>query len=120
MGQMHNINPHQLTLFERAGDLADPEKFSPDDLPYYNSHEEMVSDKLAESKMFTLSDAKEGKPLYESIKQKGVMEPVSVEVRTDYKTKEPKNWLSGGHHRVFAQNDIDPHAWIPVKWSDED
>jgi len=107
----------QMRAYIPAGHLADPERVSHDDRAYYNTHEEMVGDKLALARGLHLSDAKrDNMPLYESIREFGVTEPVTVEMRTDYKTKEPGIWLADGHHRVFSAADIDPHMPVPIKW----
>ena len=128
MGQRHNINPHQLTMFERAGDLADPNKTIhgdfddyPEEGPIY-SFDDFRSLKLREAKSrgyMRPEDAGKDKTLYDSIKREGVRNPVELISSEDLyghlaPTKKPV--LMEGHHRVFAQADINPDALVPVKW----
>lgn len=133
MGAKHVINPNQLTLFERAGDLADPTKFYPGDAYGYGHDEEsdydattdpkevrdsVKSEKLAESH-------KEG--LYNDIAAHGVKEPVDLVHKEDLGyghmmhhdtgVHTSRGLLWNGHHRVYSQADIDPKAWVPVKWT---
>lgn len=124
MGAEHIINPKQLTMFERAGDLADPEKFK-------HMDSEGLREDISSLSSRKVDGAKEGQArgvrmpakrsqsLYDSIKEKGVQKPVQVRAAT-YKWPEgdvtDSVALVDGHHRVFAQNDINPNAFIPVKW----
>lgn len=133
MGQKHNINPNQLTMFERAGDLANPDKTSYYDFDEYPDPDEGDFQTFDEFKSHKLNQSKSSpedythRPLmrrpgqrshYESIQQEGVREPVeltsSAELYGD--TGTPNKVLMEGHHRVFAQADIDPDALVPVKW----
>ena len=132
MGQKHNINPNQLTLFERAGDLADPTKFYPGDAYGYENDEDgqydvhtdpkevresVKSEKLTESH-------KEG--LYNDIAAHGVKNPVDLVHKEDLGyghimhhdtgVHTSRGLLWNGHHRVYSQEDIDPKAWVPVNW----
>ena len=124
MGAKHVINPNQLTMFERAGDLADPEKFNHMDSEGLREDiSSLASRKVAESKAGQARGvrmpAKKVQSLYDSIKEKGVQKPVQVRKdtfkRPDGDVTE-STALIDGHHRVFAQADIDPEALIPVKW----
>jgi hypothetical protein len=138
MGAKHVINPDQLTLFERAGDLADPGKFYPNDayhtqLEYGYSHDEAQEhtwqQKMDENHMKGLHG---DDTLYNDIAKRGIQEPVEVNtirgpeyerVRDRLNLENgyvpSRGMLYNGHHRVYAQSDIDPKAWVPVKWSDE-
>lgn len=127
MGAKHVINPDQLTLFERAGDLADPTKFYPGDAGpamanYYSGYSYgEIRDILREDK---LDDAHHS-GLYKSIEESGVKEPVRVSrLPTNYKDhleeevgfRSSRGMLEDGHHRTYSQADIDPDAWVPVRW----
>lgn len=129
MGAKHVINPNQLTLFERAGDLADPDHFYPYDAlsdaeePVYDgyTHSE-IRNEVKNSKLH--ESMTEG--LYDSVMRNGVKEPVSVvhiddtgygsTLASNTGTKASRGVLADGHHRVYSQADIDPEALVPVKW----
>ena len=131
MGQKHNINPNQLTLFERAGDLADPEKFYPGDAYGYDDDTDPkeVRDSVKKNKLS--KSHKQG--LYNDIAANGVKEPVDIVhkedlgygdfmhddtgVHHDTGVYTSRGLLRDGHHRVYSQEDIDPKAWVPVKWT---
>ena len=124
MGQRHNINFNQLTMFERAGDLADPEKFNHMDSEGLREDiSSLASRKVEGSKAGQARGvrmpAKRSQSLYDSIKEKGVQKPVQVR-KVTFKWPEgdvtESTALVDGHHRVFAQNDINPNAFIPVRW----
>lgn len=121
MGAKHVINPNQLTLFERAGDLIDPDKFHHVDVSGLyrfgpvdkDLTERVFIRKLNESKEPDPWTPNDKEPLYDKIKRDGVKTPIPLKYR---KGSIPR--VDNGHHRIAAQNDIDPNAWIPVKWSD--
>jgi hypothetical protein len=138
MGAKHVINPDQLTLFERAEDLADPGKFYPNDayatqLEYgywpEEAQEHTWNQKMDENHMEGLHGED---TLYNDIAKRGVKEPVEVNTLRgkgysrvqDSLYREngyvpSRGMLYNGHHRVYAQADINPKAWVPVKWSDK-
>lgn len=134
MGAKHVINPNQLTLFERAGDLADPAHFYPGDALHYSARRGAITPAEGRSKVKEekLNESK-ATGLYYNIMRNGVHEPVHVTHKDDgdyglmVQTKASiptgvdtsRGFLSNGHHRVYAQADIDPKAFVPVKWSDE-
>ncbi len=118
MGAKHVINPNQLTMFERAGDLADSAVTMHGDWDiYYEDFDEFKGRKLRESLQVSRGGSigtHQPQSLHQSIKEQGVYEPVHVEQaqRSDHRLE-----LQNGHHRAFAQADIDPEAFIPVKWN---
>lgn len=134
MGARHVINPKQLTLFERAGDLADPEQFYPNDAVVdhvANYGDELVSpardrETVREDKL----DRAKSTGLYESIKEQGVQEPVQLIYKNDGGYSDDAKRLGGirpkrghlmnGHHRVYSQAEINPDAYVPVNWGPED
>ena len=121
MGAEHVINPHQLTMFERASDLADPESMFYVDWGGIGgsdkeSFEKFKTRKIDESKDGSEQNSSWGKAdreksLYESIEKEGVKTPVVISAGSL-----PDRVLADGHHRVFTQNEINPNAWIPVRW----
>lgn len=133
MGAKHVINPNQLTLFERAGDLADPTHFYPGDALRFSSPnyegDLTPAEGRSEVKEEKLNESRDN-GLYYNIMRNGVHEPVHVTHKDDgdyglmkYSgatgVDTSRGFLSNGHHRVYSQADIDPKAWVPVKWSDE-
>jgi len=132
MGQRHNINPDQLTMFERAGDLANPKEFYPGDAYGYENDEDgqyeshispaEVRDSVKREK---LTESHED-GLYEDIAAHGVRQPVDLVHKDDLGyghimhhdtgVHTSRGLLWNGHHRVYSQEDIDPKAWVPVNW----
>lgn len=119
MGAEHLINRDQLTLFERAGDLIDPDKFTHVDVQGLNPvgpvdkeiHKMVFTRKLNETKEPSPWTPNDKVPLYDKIKEQGVRTPVPLTYRKNAKPR-----VDNGHHRIAAQNDIDPNAYIPVVW----
>lgn len=111
----------QLTLFERARDLIDPDKFAHMDVQGLNPvgpvdkeiHELVFRRKLNESKEPSPWTPNDKVPLYDKIKEEGVRKPIPLKYRGRAKPR-----VDDGHHRIAAQADIDPDAHIPVIWSD--
>lgn len=115
---MSNLNEFQFSMFERAGDLADPSKFS--------STEEGISNPGFRAKK--LAEAKNGSPVtawvhqmpldkrsfYDDIAAQGVHTPVNVALKDQGKGLRKELW--DGNHRVIAANDIDPSMEVPVRW----
>ena len=131
MGQKHNINPNQLTMFERAGDLADPTKFYPGDAYGYDENWDYDSDLSPAEVRDTVKKEKltesHDHGLYNDIAAHGVKEPVDLVHKVDLGYGDmmhhdtgvhtSRGLLWNGHHRVYSQEDIDPKAWVPVKWT---
>ena len=114
----------QYTMFEPAGKLADPAQTVHGDVKI-GTTEQVRRDKIQRSKMPGVNEDMglrsgiyKGASLYDSIKERGVVNPVSMLDMSAY--PEPSwrtdRWLRNGHHRVFAAADIDPHMEIPVTW----
>ena len=113
MSASDNLSHQQLAMFMTAKDLR---KMHLSDvqshiwnrgggLDYKKTAKAVMSRKVRESK-------KSG--LYDSIKEKGVQEPVVigetyVPGRTD---------VIEGHHRIASQMSIDPKGLIPVRYSE--
>ena len=53
--------------------------------------------------------------LLESIRDRGVEEPVQVIVHKHHETSEDLHELLNGHHRVASANHINPNMEVPVK-----
>jgi hypothetical protein len=120
MGAKHVINPDQLTMFERAGDLANPDLTHHQDMRTHEYFEGFRDRKLDESRQDYADDGTE-RSLYKSVQEEGIREPVALVHSDDmygsplYKGMPPKV-LIDGHHRVFSQADIDPKKFVPVEW----
>jgi hypothetical protein len=120
MGAKHVINPNQLTMFERAGDLASPDVTHHGDISEFEHFDDFSARKLSESFQEPADDGTE-RPLYTSIQEEGIHQPVLLEHSEDrygspLHSGMPTKVLADGHHRVFSQASIDPSAWVPVKW----
>lgn len=130
MGARHVINTNQLTLFERAGDLADPEQFYPNDAvvehaAYYGDELSNPARERAGIRRNKL-DESISSGLYKSIREQGVQEPVQLIYKNDAGYSDDAQRLGGirpkrghlmnGHHRVYSQAEIDPEAYVPVSW----
>ena len=131
MGAKHVINPNQLTMFERAGDLADHKKFYPmDSLPdeYENLGDEYEDAELntpeskaasmhayhAEAREMTaetkLNETMWNYDLYGDVAEHGIKKPILVgQSPKEAKLKErtggepSRGVVNDGHHRVYAQ-----------------
>jgi hypothetical protein len=116
---------HQLTMFQKAGVLADPdETYHMDrwrggesaDTPY-SELKDLKLDRAQEEG--TSSGDWLPKPedpsLMDSIRRHGVKEPVDMMVPGENEGK-GKPVLLDGHHRTFAANEIDPRMEVPQTW----
>jgi hypothetical protein len=149
MSASDHLQPRQLTLFERAGDLVDPTKFNhADRFPYitakstldplFGDYESMAKTKVKESKAWdahpeevdesTLADPdgpvlrrKEHPSLRQDIKRRGVQTPINIsfDPQEDVEDRSIPT-ISNGHHRIFAANDINPDMEVPVSWGPTD
>jgi hypothetical protein len=126
------LSPFQFYMFSPARDLADPAKTLHSEAgPTGTSdasdpkYQDLKNKKLKEAKTGGVNDgrnsAEHGKPtLYESIRDRGIQKPVvmaapfSEEGSTNPLDYRPEIYT--GYHRVFAQNDINPDAEVPVVW----
>lgn len=114
----------QLTLFERAGDLIDPDKFRHVDVTGRDvfgevdreHHNRVFLQKLNASKTDRWLPGSHWRPdpsLYSDIEENGVKTPIPIKLR-----RGGNPMVEDGHHRIAAMNDIDPDAYIPVTWRD--
>jgi hypothetical protein len=120
MGQKHNINPNQLTMFERAGDLANPDLTVHGDMEEFQPFHEFHAQKLSESTKEPADDGTE-RSLYKSVQEEGIHRPVSLVHSEDMYGSPlhrgmPSKVLIDGHHRVFSQAFADPKKFVPVEW----
>ena len=97
MAGQDNVSHRQLALYMTAKELNN---IPMGDAPGYASHDQLVNEKLSESK-------REG--LYDSIKHEGVQDPVHVH------NDDEGQYLWDGHHRVVSAHDINPSMLIPVE-----
>jgi hypothetical protein len=120
MSAADHLNTFQLTMFERAGDLADPEKVIHGDNPYDDPVSELAGRKVRQaqnrSQVGRYDRMDDEKSLYDDIAQKGVKKPVGVSPPRSQYAEQDKPMLTDGHHRVFVSNDVNPDREIPVKW----
>jgi hypothetical protein len=120
MGQKHNINPNQLTMFERAGDLANPDLTVHGDMNEFQPFHEFHAQKLSESTKEPADDGTD-RSLYKSVQEDGIRQPVSLVHSEDMYGSPlhkgmPSKVLIDGHHRVFSKAFQDPKAFVPVEW----
>lgn len=131
MSAVENVQPLQLGMFYKAGDLVDPSKFHHYEMAYGNTLRDPsgVTD-LASLMAAKVKEAKTGRPgqsrqrvgehqgetLYESIRDKGVKEP--VELLLPAPPHFPLPMLGGGHHRVAVSAALDKGREIPVTWNE--
>jgi hypothetical protein len=108
MSASNHLNPKQLKLFMTARELMempagdDTEQWSP-----MAQNEDLYHEKLGES-----MDAH----LHESIKYKGVQEPVNIEF---FSRQHDDTVISDGHHRIAAAHSINPDMIIPIEYGDD-
>lgn len=130
------LSPFQFYMFAPARDLADPAKTlhaeagptgTPDASDF--KYQVLQHKKLQEAKTGGIDNgrwpAQSGEPtLYESIRDRGIQRPILMaapltqEGSTDPLDNRPE--VYHGYHRVFAQNDINPDAEVPVAWIPQD
>ena len=119
MSSSDHVSPHQLAMFMPAGKLRDPEQFIHGDVDHnlHGDHntDTVFVDKLRESKGLTTRYTSNNTNIYDSIKEKGVQEPVVLDPDA---ASRGKGYLVNGHHRVAAANDIDPNMEVPVRYDE--
>lgn len=80
---------------------------------------ELQQQKLTRSKTSSIYDKhttdSDKSTLYDSIKDKGVTSPVSIGLNRENDGKLTE-YLSDGHHRATAANDVNPEMYVPVKY----
>ena len=111
------VSYQQLAMFMPAGELA---KMKMGDTRKGETSKDVMARKLKESKVGAENEAwrepNEGeKTLHESIKQKGVQQPVTIVHGTRPKTGEAFSDLQEGHHRVASANAVNPKMLVPVE-----
>jgi hypothetical protein len=120
MGAKHVINPDQLTMFERAGDLANSDITHHGDMGEFEHPDDLQSRKLKEATQENADDNTD-RSIYQSVKEEGIHWPVTLVHSKDMYGSPlhrgmPTKVLVDGHHRVFSQADIDPNKFVPVEW----
>jgi hypothetical protein len=101
----------QLQMFDSAENLSKM-KFG-DTRPGENNAAVMAR-KLKESKLPD-NYSPTAKSLHESIKQHGVLDPVTIVHGNRPKTNEPYSDLAEGHHRIASAHNINPKMIVPVE-----
>ena len=132
MSAKHVVNPKQLAMFMRAGDIVGnvvplegdrQEVYLPNergDWYYRNETDQQLWDrKVEESKLLSAKGGalRKGnqKSLYNSIAEEGVSVPVRI---AHHQTRRSR--VAQGHHRIAAANAADPDMLIPVEHYDID
>lgn len=101
MAAEDNLSHRQLAMFMTARELH---KLPMMDEPGYHSKQQMIKEKLAESKH---------SGLHASIEKNGVKQPVAVF------NDDEGQYLWDGHHRVVSAKKINPNMILPVVHYDE-
>lgn len=101
MSAQDNLSHRQLAMFMTARELY---KLPMMDEPGYHSKEQMIKEKLEESKH---------SGLHEKIRKQGVQKPVKVFNDDD------GQYLWDGHHRVVSAKKINSNMLVPVEHFDE-
>ena len=101
------LNPDQFSMFERAGDLADPAKF---DLADKGEMPEVTHESFLSFKRWDSSPH-----LEESIATHGVKD--AVEINTPF-SKGDNPTVEDGHHRIAVAAGLNPDMEVPVTWND--
>lgn len=120
MASSDHLSPYQYKLFMQAKDLMN---ITAGDSGFKGS---LASEPILRNLKLNMAkknsafspwrDAAKGeKTVYESIKERGVVSPVSIGLRqTD--TTDAEEYINDGHHRVSVANDIDPEMYIPIHY----
>lgn len=108
MAASNHLNPKQLKLFMTARELMHMP--AGDDLEEWRpmaENENLFREKLGES----ISDS-----LFQSIKEEGVKEPVTLEF---FNRDTDDTIISDGHHRVASAFTVNPNMIIPIEYGDD-
>ena len=97
MSAENNLSHRQLAMYMTAREIHD---LPMGDEPGYHSKEQLIKEKLEESKQAGL---------HNQIKEQGVRTPVAIHNDDD------GQYLWDGHHRVVSANKINPNMLIPVE-----
>lgn len=103
MSAADHVSPYQMKLFMQAKELMNIPAADNGFMPMSTDLDGITEHKLAESRG----------PLYDSIKEEGVLTPVSL-VSPSWKNE----ILMNGHHRVVSAHHINPEMYIPVEYKD--
>lgn len=116
MSASDHLHPYQYKLFMQAKDLMNITagdggfEDSLANLPWLKQRK-LENAKKNSAFSSWREPAKGEKTVYESIKERGVVSPVSVGLTVD-----GNEYINDGHHRVASANDIDPEMYIPVHY----
>ncbi|NDB59809.1 hypothetical protein EB001_15385 [bacterium] len=112
MAASDHLHPYQYKLFMQAKDLVNIEAGDTAGHGTLANNAWLRQRKLEQSKV---RYSHEDKSLYDSIKEKGVMSPVGINLHKNQSGRVVER-LSDGHHRTTAANDINPEMYIPVEY----
>lgn len=96
MSAQDNLSHQQLAMYMTAKELHDLPMM---DIPEYGTKKDLIAEKLGDNLATGLHD---------SIKKKGVQEPVTV-------LNDDGQHLYDGHHRVVSAYNINPKMLVPVE-----
>lgn len=107
----HNLSHQQLAMYMTAGELS---KMRMGDTRPGETNKDVMARKLKAAKTpenySPTSDS-----LHDSIRQYGVLDPVTIVHGKRPKTGESYSDLQEGHHRVASAHDINPKMLVPVQ-----
>jgi hypothetical protein len=132
MSSSDRLNHQQLAMFMPAGELRDTISGEGAGL---GGKEDIIAENLLESHepveslRYSTLPGQYDKSLYESVRDEGVQEPVTVILPVGAPDLGPDGSmvLGDGHHRVASASTIDPSMEVPVRyheyreadWADE-
>jgi hypothetical protein len=120
MPAARHINPQQLTMFEPAWKLANPDHIpSVEVLGFDTTHEALHREKIADARRapadsaWNVNGREPGEEtFYENVAREGVKEPVGL---APLNRRGPTH-LFNGNHRVAVMKEVNPNAEVPVAW----
>lgn len=124
MAASDHVHPDQLRLFVQARELMDYPTFEwqsthpttlrlDRNLKYHKLRESKTGHEYNTQAEIGSKNNKEKPSLYQSIREKGVQNPISL----TFNRKLQQNTIDNGHHRIVAANDINPEMYLPVRYN---
>jgi len=120
MASSDHLSPYQYKLFMQAKDLMN---ITAGDGGFDGTlaskpwlYQRKLENAKRNSAFSSWREPKKGeKTIYESIKERGIVSPVSIGLRKNEKG-DTEEYINDGHHRVTVANEIDPEMYIPVHY----
>jgi hypothetical protein len=120
MAAKDNLHPYQYKLFMQAKDLmnvtAGDGGFDGTlaNKPWLRQRKlENAKQNSAFSSWREPNKKKGEKTIYESIKERGIVSPVSLGLAAD-----EGEYINDGHHRVTVANELNPEMYIPIRYQE--